>query len=84
MACRRYRWVLMTTSQRHTARASHLDGIDLAHVVGRIRHIVRPPTRVLPPPPDLVGERDVAVPMREGMALRTYVFRPYGDGSVLL
>lgn len=72
----------MTTSSRHPERASHLDGIDPAHVVGRARHFVRPSVSVLPPPPDLVVERDVAVPMRDGVVLRANVFRPPGDEPV--
>ncbi len=41
---------------------------------------MRPPVTVYEPPADLVDERDVAVPMRDGVILRANVFRtPDGD-----
>ncbi len=53
----------------------------LRYALGRLRGIVRPPVTVYEPAPDsVVCDRDVAVPMRDGVALRANVFRPSGDG----
>jgi uncharacterized protein len=41
---------------------------------------VRPPVTITDPPADMVVERDVAVPMRDGVRLRVNVFRPAGEG----
>lgn len=46
----------------------------------RLRHAVRPGVTVTPPPADVVFERDVEIPMRDGVVLRANVFRPPDDG----
>ena len=46
----------------------------------RIRAIRRPPVHVSPPPPDVVTDHDVAVPVRDGVVLRANVYRPSGEG----
>jgi len=46
----------------------------------RLRHAVRPGVTITPPPADVVFERDVEIPMRDGVVLRANVFRPPDDG----
>jgi predicted acyl esterase len=47
--------------------------------VERIRGIAKPPITVTDPPTDVVIDRDVAVPTRDGTVLRINVFRRDGD-----
>ena len=52
-------------------------------VLERLALRVRPLVRITDPPGDgVVVERDVAVPMRDGVHLRVNVFRPAGDEPV--
>ncbi|MDY6997535.1 MAG: CocE/NonD family hydrolase [Actinomycetota bacterium] len=51
----------------------------LRYALARVRGVIRPPVEVYEPPADLVDERDVAVPTRDGVLLRANVFRPPGD-----
>jgi len=45
-----------------------------------LRLRLRPPVTITEPPPDVVVERDVEVPMRDGVRLRVNVFRPAEEG----
>lgn len=56
-----------------------VEGIDLAHVVRRVRRFVRPNATVTPPPEGVRFDRDVAVTVRDGTRLRVNVFRPEDD-----
>src|SRR5919202_2635914 len=56
------------------------DSSGLAYAVRRVRHILRPPVRITAPPAGIRFERDVAVPLRDGAALRVNVFRPAAGG----
>ncbi len=51
----------------------------LRYALERIRGVAKPPVTVTDPPTDLVIERDVAVPTRDGTVLRINVFRRDGD-----
>jgi predicted acyl esterase len=58
-----------------------VDTQKLRYVVGRLRGLVRPPVTVRPAPEaEVIFERDLEVPMRDGTILRVNVFRPRGDG----
>ena len=46
----------------------------------RLRHLLRPPVTITPPPPEVFRERDVEVPMRDGTVLRVNVHRPRQGG----
>jgi predicted acyl esterase len=72
----------MSTSSGQAVRASRLDGIDLSHVLRRLRRMRRLAARVVPAGEGLRVDRDVAVPMRDGVVLRANVFRPVGDDPV--
>ena len=52
----------------------------LAYARARLRSFLRPAVTVHPAPQDLVVERDLAVPMRDGVVLRANVYRPPGEG----
>ncbi|ORW51807.1 hydrolase [Mycobacterium paraense] len=52
----------------------------LPYALDRLRGIARPPVTVTDGPPDLLVERDVAVPTRDGTALRINVHRRPDDG----
>ena len=56
------------------------DQPGLAYAVARVRGILNPPVRILPPPDGVVFKRDVAVPMSDGTTLRANVFRPAAEG----
>jgi hypothetical protein len=58
----------------------------MRYVIRRIRGLLRPPITVYQPPADLVDDRDLAVPTRDGTTLRANVFRRPGDarGPVIL
>ncbi|MEP6560306.1 MAG: CocE/NonD family hydrolase [Nakamurella sp.] len=45
-----------------------------------LRRRLRPPVTITAPPADIVIERDVAVPVRDGTVLRVNIFRPPGGG----
>jgi predicted acyl esterase len=51
------------------------------YAAARVRGIRRPPVHVSPPPPDMVTDQDVAIPMRDGVVLRVNVYRPPGAGK---
>ncbi len=51
----------------------------IAYARARLAAFVRPPVTVLPAPDDLRVDRDVAVPMKDGVLLRVNVYRPCGD-----
>lgn len=56
------------------------DQPGLAYALTRLRGILKPPVRILPPPEGVVFERDAAVPMTDGTILRVNVFRPETEG----
>ena len=56
------------------------EGVDRAHVFERIRLAIRPKVTITEPPADMVVEREVEVPVRDGTVLRVNVFRPPGPG----
>jgi putative CocE/NonD family hydrolase len=51
----------------------------LGYAFARVRAAARPPVTVTDPPADVVVERDVEVPTRDGTVLRINVFRRAGD-----
>ena len=51
----------------------------LRYSIARLRSVVVPPVTVTNPPGDIVVERDLAVPVRDGTVLRANVFRPPGQ-----
>ncbi|WP_036340688.1 CocE/NonD family hydrolase [Mycolicibacterium aromaticivorans] len=51
-----------------------------AYARRRIRAFLHPPVTVVPAPVDLLKDHDVAVRMRDGVALRVNVYRPPGRG----
>src|SRR5947199_2860460 len=51
----------------------------LRYALGRLRGIAKPPVTVTAPPTDLLVERDVAVPTRDGTVLRINAYRKPGD-----
>ncbi len=48
---------------------------SLRYALSRIRGVVKPPVTVTDPPTDILVERDLDVPTRDGTALRINVFR---------
>ncbi len=50
----------------------------LRYALSRVRAIVKPPVTVTDPPTDVLLERDIAVPTRDGTILRVNVFRKTG------
>ena len=58
----------------------------LRYAIARVRAAVAPPVTVTDPPGDIVVNRDLPVPTRDGTVLRVNVFRPPGakPRSVLL
>jgi uncharacterized protein len=52
----------------------------LARATARLRNAIQPNVVINPPPRNVLLERDVEVPVRDGVALRVNVFRPSGDG----
>lgn len=51
-----------------------------AYACLRLRNVIRPPVTVLPASAQVLREHDVAVRMRDGVALRVNVYRPTGPG----
>jgi predicted acyl esterase len=51
----------------------------MRYVIPRIRGLLRPPITVYQPPADLVDDRDLPVPTRDGTTLRANIFRRPGD-----
>jgi uncharacterized protein len=51
----------------------------LGYAFARVRAAARPPVTVTDPPADVVVERDVEVPTRDGTVLRINVFQRAGD-----
>lgn len=49
---------------------------DLASLLGRIRAIAHPPVQITPLPPGIRVEKDVMVPLRDGVHLAVNVYRP--------
>ncbi|MEO8888272.1 MAG: CocE/NonD family hydrolase [Jatrophihabitantaceae bacterium] len=54
----------------------------VAYARARLGAFLRPPVTVVPAPDDLRVDRDVAVPMRDGVILRVNLYRPPGDDRV--
>ncbi|WP_407686213.1 CocE/NonD family hydrolase [Mycobacterium sp. HUMS_1102779] len=54
-------------------------GGALRYGVDRIRRLVKPPVTVTDPPADVVVDRDVGAPARDGTTLRVNVLRMEGD-----
>ena len=53
----------------------------LDYAIKRVREIFFPPVRIIPPPAGAVLERDLEVPMRDGVRLRANVYRPAAPGQ---
>ncbi len=53
----------------------------LRYAWGQVRRRAFVPVTITEPPPGVLFERDVAVPMRDGVVLRVNVFRPQGGGT---
>ncbi len=51
----------------------------LRYALSRLRGVAKPPVTVTDPPPDVIVERDVGVPTRDGTLLRINVFRQPDD-----
>jgi predicted acyl esterase len=51
---------------------------NLAYILGRVKDIVHPPVQVTPLPPGIRVEKDVKVPLRDGVHLAVNVYRPEG------
>ncbi|MDN5765929.1 MAG: CocE/NonD family hydrolase [Humibacillus sp.] len=54
----------------------------VAYARARLGAFLRPPVTVLPAPVDLRVDRDVAIPMTDGVTLRVNLYRPPGDDPV--
>lgn len=52
------------------------------YALSRLRNIAKPPVTVTDPPCDIVVDRDVEVPVRDGTILRINVFRRPGDTAL--
>jgi len=53
---------------------------DLPYLLRRLRDIARPPVHVSPLPPGIQVEKDVKVPLRDGVCLAANVYRPAAPG----
>lgn len=53
----------------------------LNYIANRVKNIFFPPLRLQPFPADIVIEREVAIPMRDGKNLRANLFRPQKAGA---
>jgi len=53
----------------------------LRYALDRIRGVAKPPVTVTDPPTDIVFDRDVNVPTRDGTVLRINVFRKTDVGA---
>src|SRR5689334_20846177 len=53
---------------------------NLAYILGRIKDIVHPPVHVTPLPPGISVEKDLKIPLRDGVHLAVNVYRPEGLG----
>jgi uncharacterized protein len=51
-----------------------------AYILGRIKGIVHPPVQITPLPPGIRAEKDVKVPLRDGVHVAVNVYRPEGPG----
>ena len=61
-------------------RAGAVDAPGLPYAVDRLLRTAVPKVKVTPPAPGIRFDRDVAVPMRDGVELRVNVFRPEREG----
>ena len=52
----------------------------LGYALRRINRLLRPPVTVTPAPTDVLFERDLEIPMRDGTCLRANLFRPVIEG----
>lgn len=57
-----------------------VEGVDLAHVVRRLRLMARPNLTITAPPRGVRFDRDVGVQVTDGTRLSANVFRPEDDG----
>ena len=64
----------MTDSQQIEAKAG------LRYALRRISRLLNPPVTVTAAPADVLFDRDVEIPMRDGTRLRANVFRPVKEG----
>lgn len=55
---------------------------DLAYVLRRIARLLRPPVTITPAPDNVIFDRDVEIPMRDGTILRANIFRPTDQGGI--
>lgn len=53
---------------------------DWSYALERLRNLISPPVTITPPPADVLCDRDIEVPVRDGTVLRVNVFRPRQDG----
>lgn len=53
---------------------------DVALILGRIKDIVHPPVQVTPLPRGIRVEKDVKVPLRDGVHVAINIYRPEGPG----
>jgi len=54
---------------------------DLRYLLGRVHDIIRPPVDVSPLPEGIVFEKDVAIPLSDGVKLAANVYRPSEPGK---
>jgi predicted acyl esterase len=54
---------------------------DLKYIAKRLKNFIFPPIRVLPFPPGIVINTDVAITVRDGTILRANIFRPEKEGQ---
>ena len=54
---------------------------DFTYIVKRLRNAIRPPLQLIPFPKGIVIDRNVEIPMRDGIILRANVFRPQQQGT---
>ncbi len=54
---------------------------DGSYIRRRLREFIKPPVTITDPPAGIEFERDVPVPMRDGVTLRVNVFGPSGEGQ---
>jgi predicted acyl esterase len=54
---------------------------DLKYIAKRLKNFIFPPIRVLPFPPQIVIDKNVAIAVRDGTILRANIFRPEKEGQ---
>lgn len=54
---------------------------DFTYIVKRLKNAIRPPLHLVPFPKGIVIDKNVGIPMRDGIILRANVFRPEAQGT---